>query len=113
MKSLSLLAGRTLVFSISGVFFQVDTSSVKFQEALVRLNKCLKEDNLVALKKIQEKSDLTQDEIVVGIGIHLIQTLSGMAETNKKKSMMKCPCGCTGKLDYGEKMYIGNMSLEK
>ena len=87
----------------------MDISSKKFRDALYRLNKCLEEDNLAALSKIQKMKNLSEDQIVVGIGIHLIQKLSGKAETNKKKSLMKCPCGCRGKLCNGEKMFIGNL----
>ena len=82
---------------------------MKFRDALSRLNKCLDEDNLAALSKIQKMKNLSEDQIVVAIGIHLIQKLSGKAETNNKKSLMKCPCGCSGKLDNGEKMFIGNL----
>ena len=87
----------------------MDISSVKFRDALSRLNRCLDEDNLAALRKIQKMKNLSEDQIVVGIGIHLIQKLSGKAETNYKKSLMNCPCGCSGKLYNGEKMFIGNL----
>ena len=84
---------------------------MKFRDALSRLNRCLEEDNLAALSKIQKMKNLSEDQIVVGIGIHLIQKLSGKAETNYKKSSMKCPCGCSGKLDNGGKMFIGNLKF--
>ena len=73
------------------------------------------EDNLASLKKIQkltdpslpEKKRLSEDQILVGIGIHLVKKLQGIAQTTLKRSRMACPCGCKEKLDYTPEMYIG------
>ena len=51
-----------------------------------------------------DKNDLSEDGIVVVIGIHIIHKLTGKVKTNKTKRLKKCPCGCTGKLTLGEKM---------
>ena len=73
------------------------------------------EDNLASLEKIQkltdpslpEKKRLSEDQILVGIGIHLVKKLQGIAQTTLKRSQMACPCGCKEKLDYTPEMYIG------
>ena len=90
---------------------QVDPDSVEFKRALRRLNKCIEKKNLDALWTIQQKKDLKEEDIVVGIGNHLISKLAGRALTNKAKSQLNCPCGCSAKLEYGEKTYIGMPGL--
>ena len=86
---------------------QVDPDSVEFKRALRRLNKCIEKKNLDALWRIQQKKDLKEEDIVVGVGNHLISKLAGRTLTNKAKSQLNCPCGCSAKLEYGEKTYIG------
>ena len=56
-----------------------------------------------------EKEKLSEEDILVGVGNHIISKLSGRAITTRKKSQHKCPCGCAMKLDFGEKMYIGKL----
>ena len=90
---------------------QVDPNSVEFKRALGRLNKCIEKKNLDALWTIQQKEDLKEEDVVVGIGNHLISKLAGRALTNKAKSQLNCPCGCSVKLEYGEKTYIGMPDL--
>ena len=73
------------------------------------------EDNLASLEKIKkltdpslpEKKRLSEDQILVGIGVHLVKKLQGIAQTTMKRSQMACPCGCKEKLDYTREMYIG------
>ena len=90
---------------------QVDPNSVEFKQALRRLNKCIEKKNLDALWTIQQKRDLKEEDIVVGVGNHLISKLAGRTLTNKAKSQLNCPCGCSAKLEYGEKTYIGTLDL--
>ena len=79
--------------------------------ALGRLNDCLQTTNLDAINKIQEKKDhLKEDDIVVGVGNHLVAKLAGRAVTSKARSKLKCPCGCVDKPEVG-KMYIGKILL--
>ena len=54
--------------------FQVNTKSSQFLTAFKRLKETLTEENLNAQKKIGEMK-LSEDEIVVGIGVHLIKVL--------------------------------------
>ena len=90
--------------------FQVDITSELFKDALKRLNETVKKENIAALKKIQEMT-LSEDQIVVGIGVHVVKKLTGRAETTVKRSNMKCPCGCKGTLDYTPEMFIGKYWL--
>ena len=96
--------------------FQLDVASDPFKAALQRLNDCLQEENLHAIQRIQhkhkmEKEKLSKEDILVGIGNHVISKLSGNAMTSRTKRQHKCPCGCTMKLAFGEKMYIGKLSV--
>ena len=99
--------------------FQVNTSSGEFKIALERLNEAVTEKNVAALKKIQEMSDpsipekdrLSEDQILVGIGVHLVKKLTGKGETTWKRSQIYCPCGCKEKLDYSDSMFIGKYIL--
>ena len=92
--------------------FQVHTNSDDFCKALANLNQTLSEENLAALQKIQKQGDLTEDQILVGVGVHLIKQLTGGALTNRKKSETKCPCGCEEKLEFSRKMYIGKARFQ-
>ena len=92
--------------------FQVHTNSEDFCKALANLNQTLSEENLAALQKIQKQRDLTEDQILVGVGVHLIKQLTGGALTNRKKSETKCPCGCEEKLEFSGKMYIGKARFQ-
>ena len=92
--------------------FQVHTSSDAFCRALANLNQTLSGENLAALQKIQKQRDLTEDQILVGVGVHLIKQLTGGALTNRKKSETKCPCGCEAKLEFSRKMYIGKAQFQ-
>ena len=92
--------------------FQVHTNSDDFCNALANLNQALSEENLAALQKIQKQGDLTEDQILVGVGVHLIKQLTGKALTNRKKSETKCPCGCEAKLEVSRKMYIGKVQFQ-
>ena len=93
--------------------FQVDIASGPFKAALQKLNDCLQPENLDAILKIQQRQRMENDEIkeediLVGIGIHIIAKLSGKAVASREKSLHKCPCGCNKNLQVGDKMYIGN-----
>ena len=92
--------------------FQVHTNSDDFCKALANLNQTLSEENIAALQKIQKQRDLTEDQILVGVGVHLIKPLTGRALTNRKKSETKCPCGCEAKLEFSRKMYIGKAQFQ-
>ena len=96
--------------------FQVHTSCDDFCSALANLNQTLAEENLAALQKIQKlaakKGDLTEDQILVGLGVHLIKKLTGRALTNRKKSGIECPCGCKETLEFSRNMYIGKAHFQ-
>ena len=66
------------------IYFQIYTSSVEFRNVLRRLNECLKDENIEALRRIRE-NNLDEDQVVVGMGLHLIQKLIGNCITNRKK----------------------------
>lgn len=95
---------------------KVNTGSEEFLTALWRLNETLTEKNIEALKKIEKMTGpwvprnerLSDDQILVGIGVHLIKKLTGRAETTLKRSQIECPCKCGGKLDCSNHMYIGS-----
>ena len=86
--------------------FQIDVTDELFRDALKRLNETVKKENIAALKKIQGMT-LSEDQVAVGIGVHVVKKLTGQAEATLKRSKMKCPCGCKGTLDYTPEMFIG------
>ena len=99
--------------------FQVNILSREFQNALKKLNDCFKEENMKSLFHIQEKSKgetnslgetdrLQENDILVGIGLHIIQKLAGEAATSPAKCKTDCPCGCLDLLKSNKDMYIGN-----
>ena len=88
------------------ICFQLDVTDELLKDALKRLNETVKKENIAALKKIQGMT-LFEDQVAVGIGVHVVKKLTGHAETTLKRSKMKCPCGCQGKLDYTPEMFIG------
>lgn len=87
---------------------KVDTNSLEFKLALERLNTTLSVENIEALEKIGKMTNLSEDQILVGIGVHLIRQLTGTAKTTWSKSQIQCPCQCGVKLDYSKTMYIGS-----
>ena len=101
---------------ISVCLFQVHTNCDDFCSALANLNQTLTEENLAALQKIQKlaakKGDLTEDQILVGLGVHLIKKLTGRALTNWKKRGIECPCGCKETLEFSRNMYIGKAHFQ-
>ena len=95
---------------ILGMFQVCNTSCEEFQTALERLNNTLAQENIDALKSVKKMGDakkLSEEEILVAVGIHLIQKLSGKATTSVKRSKTKCPCGCQEQLEMNNYMYIG------
>ena len=95
---------------MSGMFQVCDTSCDEFRKALERLNNTLAQENIDALKSIKKRGDakkLSEEDILVAVGFHLIQKLSGEATTSVKRSNTICPCGCTEKLEGNNFMYIG------
>jgi hypothetical protein len=73
---------------------QLDCEFDEFEEALRRLNSdFFAASNLNSLKKVLKESKKEED-LEVGLGIHLISKLAGTVSTNCSKSQIKCPCGC-------------------
>ena len=64
-------------------------------------------ENIESLQKVGKMANLSEDQILVGIGIHLIRKLTGTAETTWSRSQIKCPCNCGGQLDFSNTMCIG------
>ena len=98
------------------VFQVCNTNCEEFNMALQRLNNTLDPKNIAALKDIKKKGDakkLSKEQILVGVGIHLIQKLSGKAATSVKRSKTKCPCDCQEQLEGNELMYIGKQTESK
>ena len=89
------------------MLFQVDTNCREFKLALERLNTTLSLENIEALEKVGKMTNLPEDQILVGVGVHLIRQLTGTAETTWCRSQIQCPCKCGVKLDYSNTMYLG------
>ncbi|XP_045203197.2 uncharacterized protein LOC123556495 [Mercenaria mercenaria] len=87
----------------------VDFDTTPIQEAIQRLNDCLTEENCQQLTRIFERQDLSENEVLVGCGVHLIKKLSGNAFTNTYRGNLTCPCGCGEKLQATD-MCIGTSS---
>ena len=58
-----------------------------------------------------ENDEIKEEDILAGIGIHVIAKLSGKAVASREESLHKCPCGCNKNLPFGDKMYIGNLHM--
>ena len=91
--------------------FQVDTNCREFKLALERLNTTLTLENIEALEKVGKMTNLPEDQILVGVGVHLIRQLTGTAETTWSRSQVQCPCKCGVKLDHSNTMYLGKSSV--
>ena len=112
-KRLTVLCSKFLFIVTYIVFFsvfQVHTSSEQFINALKMLNDTLDEKNLEALRKIGEMSDnpcISEDQIILGVGLHLIHKLTGNSVTDPATNDVECPCGCPGILPSSSNMWIG------
>ena len=55
---------------------------------------------------------MKEEEITVGIGVHLLSKLAGSAYISEKfrKNNLKCPCGCQSESLSFSAMYIGNVN---
>ena len=49
---------------------------------------------------------LSEDQIVVDIGVHLIKKLTGKVLSSPARCAIKCSCGCDEKFDEQQKMFI-------
>ena len=94
------------LLAVALVILQVDLQSDEVTEALNNLNNFLNRDNLHCLFKVLENSRDKVD-LEIGLGIHMIEKLTGNAFTNRGKAQRECVCGCTEKLGASDEMYIG------
>ena len=74
------------------------------------LNKCVENGNITLLKKLVEQSKSEKD-LATGFGIHLISVLAGNVSVKKDLCEgVRCPCGCSVKLEGSSDMLIGEIS---
>ena len=98
--------------------FQIDLKSKEFHDFLANLNSCFEDDNLRILEdKLIGSKKLTENEdnIVTGLGKHMIQKLAGKVQVSSSRFDKACPCGtiepkgvCPVKAPFSKgPMYIG------
>jgi hypothetical protein len=90
--------------------FQIDFDDPALQRPFKLLLECLEEDNLKKLDTIWNMNKISEKQLLVGVGVHLIKKLTGEAYTTEDRACEVCPCGCGGKLDTTA-MCIGKLVL--
>ncbi|XP_053400103.1 uncharacterized protein LOC123557770 [Mercenaria mercenaria] len=86
---------------------ELDLHGDEAKETIKQLNNFFAKDNLLQLEKVLEKSR-DKAELEIGLGIHIISKLAGIACTCENKSKLSCPCGCGQYLQGNDKMWIGS-----
>ncbi|XP_060552716.1 uncharacterized protein LOC132713995 [Ruditapes philippinarum] len=89
---------------------EINFDDQALQRPFQLLLECLEEDNLKKLETIWNMNKISEKQLLVGVGVHLIKKLTGEAYTTEDRACEVCPCGCGGKLDTTA-MCIGKLVL--